>query len=333
MTLKDLILKSKKEESYSLYRSLTKKAIPYTKITRNDIYNNIISLYKDDPERILKLCSIEEINILKNLLDNPITKKEHGYIDYLLFKNLLNNFLVIDSDNKYQIPSDLYNYVKMALNLFDDKTYSYLDVLDSVIIGSSRAYNMLSTSTFLNLIKNYYLDYDLQNLKEYINHNPKLRNKVTVIKYKKEEYIISLEFNYYKDVYTLKESFNLAKYTLEELISIGKYKINLFQEHLFSFLNFLEIHLDPHNIDLIINDLIFYCGFDINNDSILLQICDNIEELYKEVKEVIPNFPIWIYNGNTLNTLKDSIILPNKNEPCLCGSGKKYKNCCEKLFK
>ena len=195
---------------------------------------------------------------------------------------------------------------------------------------SFNIYNDKSSYSYNNILKRRY---DLKNLKEYINHNPKLRNKVTVIKYKKEEYIISLEFNYYKDVYTLKESFNLAKYTLEELISIGKYKINLFQEHLFSFLNFLEIHLDPHNIDLIINDLIFYCGFDINNDSILLQICDNIEELYKEVKEVIPNFPIWIYNGNTLNTLKDSIILPNKNEPCLCGSGKKYKNCCEKLFK
>jgi uncharacterized protein len=24
--------------------------------------------------------------------------------------------------------------------------------------------------------------------------------------------------------------------------------------------------------------------------------------------------------------------LPNRNDPCLCGSGKKFKKCCEKLI-
>ena len=80
--------------------------------------------------------------------------------------------------------------------------------------------------------------------------------------------------------------------------------------------------------------MIFYCGFDINNKEILYNnVCDGIEALYKEVANVIAEFPVWIYYGNNLHDFKEHIILPNRNDPCLCGSGKKFKNCCEKLFK
>ena len=65
----------------------------------------------------------------------------------------------------------------------------------------------------------------------------------------------------------------------------------------------------------------------------LWQVCDGIEELLNETLKAIPLLSVWIYNGNNLHTLKENMILPNKNEPCICGSGKKFRNCCEKLFK
>ena len=139
--------------------------------------------------------------------------------------------------------------------------------------------------------------------------------------------------NFYKDVLKLRKNFKRATYSLEELISFGKYKLNLFQEKTFNFLNFLELHLPAGSIDLFVNDLLFYCGFDLHNEGMLLQICDNVVDLYQETTAVISSFPVWIYYGNCLNNLKENIILPDKNEPCICGSGKKFKNCCEKLFK
>ena len=73
----------------------------------------------------------------------------------------------------------------------------------------------------------------------------------------------------------------------------------------------------------------------IEEENPALMECEetNEEELYKETINVIPEFPVWVYYGNNLNHLKENMILPDRNEPCICGSGKKFKNCCEKLFK
>ena len=94
MSLKEYMLSDKKENVYAFYQRLNIKASDYEKITRNDIYRNIISLYKDDPEIILRLCSMEEIQILKKLLDGKIKKQANGYIDYLLFRHLQHNYLL-----------------------------------------------------------------------------------------------------------------------------------------------------------------------------------------------------------------------------------------------
>ena len=57
MSLKDYMLKESKNEVYGFYLKINPKAEEYEKISRNDMYQNIISLYKEDPEIILRLCS------------------------------------------------------------------------------------------------------------------------------------------------------------------------------------------------------------------------------------------------------------------------------------
>ena len=333
MSLKEYMLHDHKEQVYAFYKMIHPKAQDYDKLTRNDIYNDIISLYKEDPETILRLCSMEEIHILKKLLDENILRREHGYIDYLLFQDLEKHYLILHNENEYYIPDDFVNCVKMAMNLFDEQTVMLQDVLDSVLIGVCRIYNVLALNQVAQILKEHSISYDDQHLKDYIKRQPKLKDKMDVIRYKNVNYLVSLEFNYYQDVFKLRKDFQRATYSLEELISFGKYKLNLFQDSVLQFLNFLEIHLRPSSIDELINDLIFYAGFDINSDGILWDICDHIEDLYKEVVPIISEFPIWIYSGNSLKHLKENVVLPGKNDPCICGSGKKFKNCCEKLFK
>ena len=333
MILKEYMLKESKEKLYQFYLKINPKALDYEKVTRNDMYKNIISFYKEDPEIILHFCSMEEIQILRKLLEEKIKRQENGYIDYLLFQNLMSNYLVLIENNEYYIPEDLINIVKMAMNLCNEEEYSRLDIVDSVVIGLARVYNVISLEETIALLKEYNIYYDLTTFKRQVRSNLKWCGKVAIIRYKKEDYLISLEFPYYEDVIDLRKNFKIAKYNLEELISFGKYKLNLFQEKILAFLNFLEIHLHSSEINSLVNDLIFYSGFDINNEIVLLNICGSIEELYKEVINVIAEFPVWIYYGNNLNHFKENIILPNKNEPCICGSGKKFKNCCEKLFK
>ena len=333
MSFKDSIVKDSKENVYAFYVRIQPKALDYDKITRNDIYHDIISLYKEDPEIILRLCSMEEIHILQNLLDGNIKKQENGYIDYLLFRNLRNNYLILEENGEYKIPVDLVNYVKMAMNLLDEKFYAIQDVMDSVILGILQVYNTLELDEVIELLKQYHISFSLPDLEKYLKVCPKINSKVELIRYRKKEYLVSTEFLYYKDVSSLRKNFKKASYSLEEMISFGKYHLNLFDKEVLNFLNFLEIHLDAVFVFSFLQDLIFYCGFDLNNESILWQICDGVEELYQKVNRVVAKFPVWIYYGNDLKHFEENMFLPDKNDLCPCGSKKKYKNCCGKRWK
>lgn len=334
MTLKEYITKEDKLEVYNFYRRLKEKPKDYESISRLEMYNEIINIYKEDPETILKLLTLEEIQCLKSLVNEKEVHDNYGYLEYVVVTNLKTNYLILKENNNYYIPKDIINYIKMALNMFDEKSYSFKDVTDSVLLGLSRIYNVVLLEDFINLLAKQYINMVPKDLKKYIEANPKICDKISVIKYQKQEYVISLEHYYYKDILSLRKNYyKYNDYSLESVISIGKYKLNLFKEEVFNFLNFLECHLEPKYIELIVNDLVVYCGFDIRDEETLNNIADNIADLIVEIKKALCYFPIWIYKGNTSKTLKENIILPDKNDLCLCGSGKKFKHCCRKDFK
>ena len=334
MTLKEYITKEDKLEVYNFYRRLKEKPKDYESISRLEMYNEIINIYKEDPEVILKLLTSEEIHCLKSLVNEKEIHDNYSYLEYVVVTNLKTNYLILKENNNYYIPKDILNYIKMALNMFDEKSYSFKDVTDSVLLGLSRIYNVVLLEDFINLLAKQYINMVPKDLKKYIEANPKICDKISVIKYQKQEYVISLEHYYYKDILSLRKNYyKYNDYSLESVISIGKYKLNLFKEEVFNFLNFLECHLEPKYIELIVNDLVVYCGFDIRDEETLNNIADNIADLIVEIKKALCYFPIWIYKGNTSKTLKENTILPDKNDLCLCGSGKKFKHCCRKDFK
>ncbi|MBE6153999.1 MAG: hypothetical protein E7163_00270 [Firmicutes bacterium] len=311
MTLKDYIKKEKKENLYNFYCKLILNPKKYDSITRNDIYNDIISLYKKKQEIILDLCTTEEINVLKKILNDGYKTNDNSYIGYIINKNLQSNYLIIKHDDKYIIPKDILNYVKMALNIYNEKEFNFIDIFNSLVIGVLRIYNVLSIEDFNLILKKYNIN--IYDTKKDILDNTRFKDKLTIVKYKKKEYIVSLENYYYKDVLKLKkDDLEYKIYSLEEVISIGKYNINLFNLEIFEFLSFLELHLDSKSIELLLKDIITYSGFDINNETVLLKIADNIKELYNELLKVTDNFPVWIYKGNSVLSLKDEIAIDKK---------------------
>lgn len=332
MTLKEFFLHSKKEDIYNFLKRISKnKIVKYTSITREEIYNKVLAIYKENPEVILSICSVEEVELLKKLLIDDLNES-YSYVDFTVLNNLMKNFLVL-KEEKYYIPSDLVNYIKMAINLFDFKEYSIKDIKVSVLLGISRIYNVIDLEDLLPLLERCYVYENKNGLKNYIKNNLRLNEKISIVKYKEREYLISLENKCYKDVLELRTlPIKHYIYTLEEIISVGKYKINLFNETLFKYLHFLELHLVTPYIETFLDDLIIYCGFGLNDLDVLKKICGNVMELYENALEIIKYFPVWIYNGNSLEQYEKNIILPNKNDLCICGSGKKFKHCCKKKF-
>ena len=229
MTLKEYITKEDKLEVYNFYRRLKEKPKDYESISRLEMYNEIINTYKEDPEVILKLLTSEEIHCLKSLVNEKEVHDNYGYLEYVVVTNLKTNYLILKENNNYYIPKDIINYVKMALNMFDEKSYSFKDVTDSVLLGLSRIYNVVLLEDFINLLAKQYINMVPKDLKKYIEANPKICDKISVIKYQKQEYVISLEHYYYKDILSLRKNYyKYNDYSLESVISIGKYKLNLF---------------------------------------------------------------------------------------------------------
>lgn len=334
ITLEEKILKTPKKQIYAQYLKVCSNPKAYSKITRQEIYQELIALYKEDPEKILQLCSAEEVNILKSLLNQNLTKQNYGFIEYTILQNLLNNYLILENSQEYYIPSDFLNCIKMAINILDEEKFAIQDITDSISLGIIRIYNVLPFEEYKDLLLRYCFNIKPQNIKNYLKTSKRLQSLIKIVKYKQVEYVISLENNYYKEVlnskiYTIKKQ----DYTLEEVISIGKYKLNLFKEPIFAFLSFLEIHLEPKYIEDILNSVILYCGLDINDRLVLSQIANDIPELTDAIQRATAYFPCWVYNGNDIDHLKENLPLPKKNEPCLCGSGKKFKHCCMKYYK
>ena len=80
----------------------------------------------------------------------------------------------------------------------------------------------------------------------------------------------------------------------------------------YSFCICKKLHLDCKSIELLLNDIIKYSGFDINNKEVLLKISDNIKDLYNEILKVTDNFSVWIYKGNSISSLKNEIEITNR---------------------
>lgn len=85
--------------------------------------------------------------------------------------------------------------------------------------------------------------------------------------------------------------------------------------------------IQKRDFDEIIDDIL---GTDNSNN-------ENVKEfVYVSVGKLLRNIILWKYKGATINERVKSKIEAEKkttvgrNEPCICGSGKKYKRCCGK---
>ncbi|NFT44610.1 zinc chelation protein SecC, partial [Clostridium botulinum] len=138
------------------------------------------------------------------------------------------------------------------------------------------------------------------------------------------------------------EYYNINKSELlDTLGSEWIYKSKFGKSFLKEFTNIFEIKKEM--VYQIMDDL----SFDIQDNDIddtissLLELINaNNLELRNHVKNIatkfLSNIRLWKYKGATINEMNGNIIeaksklIIGRNDPCVCGSGKKYKKCCGK---
>lgn len=111
----------------------------------------------------------------------------------------------------------------------------------------------------------------------------------------------------------------------------------------------LQDWLEAHDADDVqfedaLDDLVFFTQNDDRNEGMnsvmsIIQPRDieDADRCCKAAQQVINRIPLWANKGHCAETLfmadrvqRKRIALPGRNDPCPCGSGRKYKHCCGK---
>lgn len=153
-----------------------------------------------------------------------------------------------------------------------------------------------------------------------------------------ENYACCLDFSKedFKDILSIKK---LDKYKILEDIDEFIYELEDNEEELNSICEKYKLNEDTKE------ELNFSMKIGMINEEILNNLLEDHKchiplkkqhQLYKELKKVSDKTRAWVFNGFTLQELNEISRNDNKkettgrNEPCPCGSGKKYKKCCGK---
>ncbi|MDS0524579.1 SEC-C metal-binding domain-containing protein [Clostridium sp. SHJSY1] len=302
----------------SLLGDLTYKEIKFLQALCNEDINE----YK---------FNIEELNLIGGL--NSL-----GILAKLSIDNNLN--LVIAKEAKEPLKEIFSNQEYMESLKERSKGIAYIDglMIHYGMVDGSELYRLISesNSSFLNKADlDFYLNYIFRSYEAFPDANaiihpfvldPKnifaeinVRQNITY-SYENSDYFIALGEG-------LKLSFSKEAKILREIL--------------------LKNNIEEKKVDLLIIELIFYIKNEIGTLSIVNLLEDRgvvfndetkeSNELVAAVAELYNTTAIWTLKGLTPIELEErgkTVVYKEKktgrNEPCPCGSGKKYKKCCGK---
>ena len=275
----------------------------------------------------------------RNLLFATTFNGEPVFIMPTLVQDIFNNINAIDINIKLKSNTEIINLFRGMI-----KAYGILSYDNTIMLLKRYISNFDETNVIEMIIANedfYYSEYKIIDDDHcFENYNNNLNLFVNSSIYYNfnnilDKFDANLEYSYISKEKLLAmaksnylEKSNFAKKLIKTLSTI----FVIDKENISNFLELLANDIQTRNIDEIIPDAIY--GL---TDGIELMVVDRLE-LEKNISNFLMNIPIWRLKGNFLNkptTSNEQIrsLKIGRNEPCPCGSGKKYKNCCGKVIK
>ena len=347
--INELISDLSKDTVYDIAKYLGMTKI--SSLNKSKLVEKLLCEYEGLIEERMSLFDEERYKFLKSYGDNNGVKPFNEIAEENLYKVgyfLQNGMLfsaVKDEELVILMPEIVQKLVKEKNNI----QYRNMIKVNSEIInlyrGMNRAYGLLK----LKDIKELYKRYQIEESEKY-----RIEDVITKAEDYYREYEIQGIFfiNCYIDnwVDLLKEIEQQIKvnYTIiskEELLSMSdenyiyesKFGNTFFKEFLSMFNmeeDILEGLMESLYLEIQENEL----------EDVMTEILEQLEDDNKEIKEFMSNsvgkflrnIRLWRFKGANLNEKKPNIIRAEKqkivrrNDPCACGSGKKYKNCCAK---
>ena len=346
-SLKDLLLLQTKPNLTDIAKRLEIKG--YSKLGKDKLVDLLSNHIIDSKDNILKMLTIKEVRFLEGL----IKKKENDFIfnvENLTSLGSLTALGILHKINKngkyYLVVADEFkSTLKKAL-----KDEEYISTLEKSSVGIAYIdgvmahYGLVFGADLYKLIcesgkeyfednQNYYLEYLFRTYEAFTTANSfihpfmfspeDIANELRVRQ--------TIEYNYDRDELFIKIG---SEYKSEFSGAIDKLKSALIAKK-----------VKVKNLDELMLELLYYVKNDLGTMSIV-QFIENLnvsieekdsEDLVVILAELFNNTPMWVLKGLTPLELESRRKItvrkekePGRNEPCICGSGKKYKKCCGK---
>ena len=347
--INELISDLSKDTVYDIAKYLGMTKI--SSLNKSKLVEKLLCEYEGLIEERMSLFDEERYKFLKSYGDkngvkpfNEIAEENLYKVGYFLQNGMLFS-AVKDEELVILMPEIVQKLVKEKNNI----QYRNMIKVNSEIInlyrGMNKAYGLLK----LKDIKELYKRYQIEESEKY-----RIEDVITKAEDYYREYEIQGIFfiNCYIDnwVDLLKEIEQQIKvnYTIiskEELLSMSDE--NYIYESQFGnafFKEFLSMfNMEEDILEGLMESL--YLEIQENElEDVMAEILEQLEDDNKEIKEFMSNsvgkflrnIRLWRFKGANLNEKKPNIIRAEKqkivrrNDPCACGSGKKYKNCCAK---
>ena len=264
----------------------------------------------------------------------------NGNLDITSF--ILDGYAYLYKDNedfKVIIPKELEEILEETefedYSYYDDDEEEEIEKLDKEdIIFLYMIYNgVLEKKTLQKLLKNNHnIDCSIKELDKMIDYLEFFTNENYYYLYDGMEDIIEEILLPVKHGF---KKYKIINNSCDDVLDV----IDDFKSDIYSYLN--KYSYDEENLETAAISLLYLININLVNEELVrdsLKVsnfniknadCKNIIKIINKYKNDIP---IWVFNGYTkkelVNVTKSNKV--GRNDPCPCGSGKKYKNCCGK---
>lgn len=321
----------------------------YSKLSKEELISFLSNYIKENITQIIKGITYSELIFIEDLLKNKVNNHNFNIEDLskigglsslgVLHKvNIKGEYKLIVADEfKLSLEGLLQNKEYMIKLKEHSKGIWYIDGLMAqygMLLGEDlyRIINEDTNNLFDKENSDFYYNYLFRSYEAFVEANSLIH-----------PFIFSPEdiYSELKRRQTIKYNFNNVEY----LINLGKdYKFGFGIEVEDLKLILLDKGVDKKIIDNLLMKLVFYIKNDIGTMSIVQLLeekgikFENEKEndkLINALAELYNNTPMWVLKGLTpkeVNEIRRTTIVKGKqlgrNDPCSCGSGKKYKKCC-----
>ena len=344
--INELVKKLNKNKIYDIGRNLKIKNVGSLK--KEQLADKFLDGYEGAIEELLNLFDEKRFNTIKRIADNSgiklISDEEfESQMNYFISMGMLFGAKDNNGQDVLVMPEVLQNIIKDRNNSEYKKLIKINTKIINLFRGMNKAYGIIKTSDIEALFKRYGIEKsEKTNIEAIIKEAQYYYDE-----YEEEEgFIINNEVPMWRRLLEdIQEDTDYHKVSKEELLSmseadwiytskIGKDFIkevggvlNADKDMLEEIIESLVSEIQKRDFDEIVNDILG------TKNSTNEQVK---EFVYISVGKLLRNIRLWKYKGATINEQVKNKIKAEKqetvgrNEPCICGSGKKYKHCCGK---